>query len=77
MRTTIDAAGRLVVPKALRDELGLAPGPVDLTILDSALRVAPAATDDLIERDGYFMLPHATQPLSDDDVRELRVAGQR
>lgn len=77
MRTTIDSAGRVVVPKALRDELGLAPGPVDLTIVDSALRVVPAATDDLVERDGYFMLPDAAQPMGDDDVRELRVAGQR
>ena len=26
MKTTIDAAGRIVVPKALRQELGLKPG---------------------------------------------------
>ncbi|MGI8875041.1 MAG: AbrB/MazE/SpoVT family DNA-binding domain-containing protein, partial [Egibacteraceae bacterium] len=29
MRTTIDKAGRVVIPKGLRDALGLAPGPVE------------------------------------------------
>ena len=40
MRTTIDAAGRLVVPKPLRDELGFAPGTeLDLHAVDGRLEV--------------------------------------
>ncbi len=41
MRTTIDAAGRLVVPKGLRDELGFAAG-TELTLqaVDGRLEVA-------------------------------------
>ena len=31
MRSTIDKAGRLVIPKPLRDQLGLRPGEVELT----------------------------------------------
>ncbi|HSO97436.1 MAG TPA: AbrB/MazE/SpoVT family DNA-binding domain-containing protein [Solirubrobacteraceae bacterium] len=31
MRATIDQAGRVVIPKRLRDELGFRPGEVELT----------------------------------------------
>jgi AbrB family looped-hinge helix DNA binding protein len=41
MRTTIDAAGRLVVPKRLREELGFAPGmELELDAVDGRLEVA-------------------------------------
>lgn len=43
MRTTIDAAGRLVVPKALRDLVGLRPGPVEVTSDGASLRIEPVA----------------------------------
>lgn len=41
MRTTIDGAGRLTVPKALRDELGFVPGTeLELSAVDGRLEVA-------------------------------------
>jgi AbrB family looped-hinge helix DNA binding protein len=41
MRTTIDAAGRLVVPKDLRRELGFAPGAeLELEAVDGRLEIA-------------------------------------
>jgi AbrB family looped-hinge helix DNA binding protein len=40
MRPTIDAAGRLVIPKAARDELGLTPGTeLELRIVDRRLEI--------------------------------------
>jgi AbrB family looped-hinge helix DNA binding protein len=40
MKTTIDAAGRIVVPKRLRDEMGLQPGQVlELEVSDGRLLV--------------------------------------
>lgn len=40
MRTTIDAAGRIVVPKSLREQLGFAPGAeLEVEAVDGHLEV--------------------------------------
>jgi len=54
MRTTIDAAGRIVVPKALRDELGFEAGrELELRAVDGRLEVEVETTPmRLEERDG-------------------------
>lgn len=54
MRTTIDRAGRLVVPKQLREELGFGAGQeLELTAVDGKLEVEVPVTDmHLEERDG-------------------------
>lgn len=45
MRTTIDAAGRIVVPKQARDELGLAPGTeLDLRVVERRIEIEVPAT---------------------------------
>ncbi len=45
MRTTIDTAGRVVVPKALRDALGLGPGTeLEIVAADGALELSPLPT---------------------------------
>lgn len=77
MRATIDKAGRLVIPKALRDRLGLAPGEVELTAEGAALRVEPIAGAGLERRRGRLVIPASGAVLDDDAVRELRHADQR
>lgn len=77
MRTTIDSAGRLVVPKSLRDRVGLRPGVVDVTIDGAGLRVEPVAGDELDEREGRLVVPRSGSPIDDDMVRDLRDADQR
>jgi len=77
MRTTIDKAGRLVIPKSLRDQLGLAPGEVEVMADGAALRVEPVATADLEERDGRLVIPASGVALDDDGVRAVRDADQR
>lgn len=74
---TIDKAGRLVIPKSLRDELGLRPGTVDIVVDGAGLRVEPIADELLEERDGRLVIPASGQPLDDATVRALRDAGQR
>lgn len=77
MRTTIDKAGRLVIPKALRDRLGLHAGEVELTADGAALRVEAVAGEGLHKRSGRLTIPASGQALSDEDVRALRDADQR
>jgi AbrB family looped-hinge helix DNA binding protein len=76
MRAAIDKAGRLVIPKALRDSLGLVPGEVEVTPDGAGLRVEPLANDELAEEDGFLVIP-ADVPVSDELVRTLRDADQR
>ncbi|HYN34505.1 MAG TPA: AbrB/MazE/SpoVT family DNA-binding domain-containing protein [Ilumatobacteraceae bacterium] len=77
MRTTIDQAGRLVIPKSLREQVGLSPGPVEIDVDGAALRIEPVAEVDLIERDGWLVIDAHDLVITDDDVRTLRDAGQR
>jgi AbrB family looped-hinge helix DNA binding protein len=77
MRATIDKAGRLVIPKPLRDELGLRPGEVEVSAQGAALRVEPVTESSLDERDGRLVIPAAGLEIDDDLVRTLRDAGRR
>ena len=53
MKTAIDAAGRVIIPKALRDELGLRPGlALEVHTSDGALVIEPVATTVALVRRG-------------------------
>ncbi len=77
MRTTIDKAGRVVLPKELREHVGLHAGEVDVTVDGSALRIEPVAGDHLLERDGRLVVAATTPALNDEDVQALRDADRR
>lgn len=77
MRTTIDRSGRLVVPKSLRDQLGLVPGEVEVRADGAGLRVEAVTGDELVEVDGRLVVPASGTPVTDADVRELRDADRR
>ncbi len=81
MRTTIDAAGRLVVPKALREMLGLQAGTqVLLQVRDGRLEVEPAPTPmQLVEGpDGVRAVAGADLPaLTTDQVRKTLEQARR
>lgn len=77
MKTTIDKAGRVVIPKMLRDQLGLAPGEVELIPDGTGVRIEPVANEELVESDGRMVIPSSGARLDDDLVRALRHADQR
>ena len=77
MRATIDQAGRLVIPKVLRDGLGLRPGEVEVHADGTGIRVEPLAGEELVERDGRLVIPARGVTIDDAEVRALRDAGQR
>jgi AbrB family looped-hinge helix DNA binding protein len=77
MRTTIDKAGRLVIPKSLRKQAGISSGEVEIFLDGVAIRIESVAADDLVEEDGLLLLPSGGPELDADAVRELRLADQR
>jgi len=74
MRTTIDAGGRVVIPKAFRDELGFRPGSVvEIALVDGRVEVEPAPTEMRLEqREGVWVaVPDREMPtLTVEQVRE-------
>ncbi len=81
MRTTIDAAGRIVVPKALREAMGLTAGrAIDMAFTDGRIEIelAPVevglATDDRLPR----LVAADEQPaLTDEQIRDTLDATRR
>jgi len=65
MKATIDGAGRIVVPKALRLALGLKPGqPLEIRAGDGRLEIEIAATPMQLKRrgKGIVAVPDAELP---------------
>jgi AbrB family looped-hinge helix DNA binding protein len=75
MRVTIDGAGRVVVPKALRDELRLQAGTMlDIRARAGMLELEPIATEMRLVRRGKGLVATTDEPLPSidgDDVRAV------
>lgn len=74
METTIDTAGRVVIPKALRDGLGLTGGEeLEISVRDGSILIEPKPSSvTLVETpDGPVAVPdRGLPPLTDDIVRD-------
>lgn len=73
MQTTIDGAGRIVVPKALRDAMGLTAGRrIDMMFVDGRIEIELAPAEVTIDHSGRFPVAVAREdlpPLTDADIR--------
>lgn len=81
MKTTIDAAGRLVIPKEIRRLAGLQAGmPVEVRFHDGRIEIEPAALPVRLVRKGRLVvaLPEAeVEKLTAETVEETRRALER
>jgi AbrB family looped-hinge helix DNA binding protein len=76
MKTTIDRAGRVVIPKSIRDELGLRGGEeLDIALRDSRIEIQPnSRTVRLVKRDGFLaaeIVGEKAPHLTTEDVRAM------
>jgi AbrB family looped-hinge helix DNA binding protein len=78
MEAVIDQAGRVVLPKPIRDALGLLPGTkVDISAYGAGAQLVPAGrTARLVEENGVLVAAGET-PVDDDVVFALIDAGRR
>jgi AbrB family looped-hinge helix DNA binding protein len=75
MKTAIDGAGRVIVPKVLRDELGLAPGrELDIRSRDGVLVIEPLPTPVTLVKRGKALVAKPSKPLPKLTQEEVRAA---
>lgn len=67
----------MVIPKPLRERLGLRPGDVEVTADGAGLRIEAIAEGTVGEERGRLVIPGAGESISVGDVQALRDAEQR
>jgi AbrB family looped-hinge helix DNA binding protein len=80
MTAAIDSAGRIVIPKALRERLGLAPGRiVDIRERDGRIEIEPAPTPMTLvrRRGGHVAVPERPLPQLTDEIVRATIEGTR
>lgn len=79
MEAVIDSGGRVVLPKALRDALGLTPGSkVDISAYGGGLQITPGGRTARIDRDANGRLvAHAETAITDEMMFALIDSGRR
>ncbi|MBX7450994.1 AbrB/MazE/SpoVT family DNA-binding domain-containing protein [Mycolicibacterium sp. 3033] len=79
MEAVIDSGGRIVLPKQLRDALGLTPGStVDVSAYGGGLQITPGGRTARVERDANGRLvARADTEVSDEMMFALIDSGRR
>ena len=78
MDATIDSGGRLLLPKRIRDSLGLVPGSkVDVSLYGSGVQITPGGRTARLERDtDGRLVSHAETVVTDEQMFALINAGR-
>lgn len=67
----------MVIPRAIRDQVGLGSGEVEVTVDGSGVRIEPVAGEGLTEVGGRLVIPASGAAVDDELVRALRDADRR
>ncbi|MDH4083673.1 MAG: AbrB/MazE/SpoVT family DNA-binding domain-containing protein [Nitrospira sp.] len=77
MKTTIDSAGRLVIPKELRREAGLQPGnELEIRWRQGLIEIEPAPLPVKLKKRGRFLVAipdQPIQPLTSETIERTRL----
>ncbi len=74
MKITIDQAGRVVIPKSIRESAGLSPGePLEIVYRDGRIEIAPADSAVELVRKGKLTVACRAKmpPLTQDTVTQV------
>jgi AbrB family looped-hinge helix DNA binding protein len=78
MQAVVDSVGRVLVPKALRDALGLRPGTaVDISRYGNGLQIIPGGRTARLVDEGGVLVATGETTIDDDVVFRLIDAGRR
>lgn len=77
MRSSIDKVGRVVIPRSLRERVGLRAGEVEVTVDGAGVRIEPVAGEGLVEAEGRLVIPASGVVVDDALVQALRDADRR
>ena len=78
MRTTIDIAGRVVIPKRIRDDLGLDAGrDLEINVVDGKVEIEPAPVAMRLEMRGKVLVAQPAEPLPVLTADEVRATLER
>jgi AbrB family looped-hinge helix DNA binding protein len=76
MKTTVDKAGRVVIPKKIREQARLVPGmQLDVRHHDGVIEIEPSPVEVKLVRKGRFfvLVPQGVvPPITDEDVEGIR-----
>jgi AbrB family looped-hinge helix DNA binding protein len=64
MKTTIDAAGRIVIPKEIRRQAGIEPGAImEIRLREGCIEIQPAPAKIKLEKRGRLVVAVPREPL--------------
>jgi len=78
MEATIDSGGRILLPKALRDSLGLTPGStVDVSAYGGGITIIPGGrTAEVVETEDGRLVGRGSNSITDEDILRLIDVGR-
>ena len=66
-----------MIPKPLREQVGLGAGAAEIVVVGTGLRIEPISATHVAEENGHLVIPASGVKIDDELVQVLRRAGQK